>query len=162
MKSVKTSSDFVVAVSYMTSTVILYFSYAAAFWLWPQWEEQTQVHGPVRASTSWHDWHGGSGECVFFLKSIFTISMFFSRSKKLLWTEIVLGSVIQQTRGSTQEVTVRKEAVDRQLPAWMRGCVSVRRTAIKKHDEHSLAVTVCVVSESSLPSLANIHTVNRH
>lgn len=52
------------------------FSYAAAFWLWPQWEEQTQVHGPVYVSTSWNDWHGGSGEFISFLKSSFTIKKF--------------------------------------------------------------------------------------
>lgn len=44
----------------------LSFSHAAAFWLWSQWEEQTQVHGPVHVSTSWNDRHGGCGKDLIF------------------------------------------------------------------------------------------------
>lgn len=35
---------------------------AAALWLWPEWEKQTQVYGTVPAGSAWHDRHWGSGE----------------------------------------------------------------------------------------------------
>lgn len=62
----------------LTSNVsfFLHFSHASAFWLRSQREEQTQVHGAVPVSASWHDRHGGSGECVSSLETSFSITMF--------------------------------------------------------------------------------------
>lgn len=71
----------------LTLNVLLCFSYAAAFWLWSQWEEQTQVHGPVHVSTSWHDWHGGSCEYLL-LKIIFHRWLF---RHKYFQREMLLG-----------------------------------------------------------------------
>lgn len=60
----------------------LFFSHAAAFRLWSQWEEQTQVHGPVHVSASWNDRHGGRGKDLIFLKVSSAISVFFGYEGK--------------------------------------------------------------------------------
>ena len=39
------------------AVLFLLFSYAAAFLLWPIWEEQTQVYGSDNVCTRWRHWH---------------------------------------------------------------------------------------------------------
>ena len=106
-----------------------------------------------------------------FLKSSFTISLFLATNAlKLKYSAHICNRVTPTAHimiNSGQEIhsyrlTLRKEAMDQQLPARMRGCVAVLTHSNIKHNELSPVLTVCVVSKSFLRSLANILTVNHH